>query len=169
MLSSCIPDENVSVVRRVKEVTVPLVINIYNNMMGGVDRSDQMMNSYPVERKRLKKWYKNMQIHKKKGVKLMSLEFCTKLVSQITKKYGEDTKNNWCGVDLVRLINPFRLVERHFLSYIPPTEKKVNVTKRCVVCRKPSVQKESRYECVRCNAALCAAPCFEIYHTVKVL
>ena len=55
MLSSCIPDENVSIVRRGKEVTVPLVINIYNNMMGGVDRSDQMMNSYPVERKRLKK------------------------------------------------------------------------------------------------------------------
>ena len=56
MLPSCIPDENVSVVRRGKEVTVPLVINIYNNMMGGVDQSDQMMNSYSVERKRFKKW-----------------------------------------------------------------------------------------------------------------
>ena len=55
MFSSCIPDENVSVVRRRKEVTVPLVINIYNNMMGGVDRSDQMINSYPVECKRLTK------------------------------------------------------------------------------------------------------------------
>ena len=41
MISSCIPDENVSVVRRGKEVTIPLVINL----MGGVDRSDQMMNS----------------------------------------------------------------------------------------------------------------------------
>ena len=105
MLSSCIPDENVSVVRRGKEVTVPLVINIYNNMMGGVDRSDQMMNSYPVECKRLKKWYKKMWIHlvncvlnahilhKRKGGKLTSLEFRTKLVSQIIEKYGEDTQN----------------------------------------------------------------------------
>ena len=41
-------------------------------MMGGVDRSDQMMNSYPVECKRLKKWYKKMWIHKKKGGKLTS-------------------------------------------------------------------------------------------------
>ena len=41
-----------------KRVTVPLVISVDNNMMCGVDRSDQMMNSYPVERKRLKKWYK---------------------------------------------------------------------------------------------------------------
>ena len=58
MLSSSIPDENVSVIQRAKEVTVPLVVNIDSNMMDGVDRSDQMMNSYPVERKRLKKWYK---------------------------------------------------------------------------------------------------------------
>ena len=41
VLSSCIPDNNVCVVRRVKEVTVPLVINFYNNMKGGVYRSDQ--------------------------------------------------------------------------------------------------------------------------------
>ena len=41
MISSCIPDENVSVVRRGKKVTIPLVINL----MGRVDRSDQMMNS----------------------------------------------------------------------------------------------------------------------------
>ena len=41
-----------------EEVIVPLVINTYNNMIGGVDRSDQIMNSYPVERKRLKKRYK---------------------------------------------------------------------------------------------------------------
>ena len=55
MLSSCVPDENLCVVRRGKEVIVPLEINIYNNMMGGVDRSDQMMNLCPVERKRFLK------------------------------------------------------------------------------------------------------------------
>ena len=58
MLSPSIPAENVSVIQSAKEVTVPLVVNIDSNMMDGVDRSDQMMNSYPVERKRLKKWYK---------------------------------------------------------------------------------------------------------------
>ena len=57
MLSSCIPDENVSVIRRGKEV-IPLIINTCNNMMGGVYVIDQMMNLYPVDRKRFKKWYK---------------------------------------------------------------------------------------------------------------
>ena len=181
MLSSCIPGESVSVVRRGKEVTVPLVINIYNNMMGGVDLSDQMMNSYPVERKRLKAWYKKMWIHlvnscvfnahilyKKKGGKLTSLEFRTRLVSQIVEKYGEDTENYRRGGRPSTDDNPFRSVKRRFPYYIPPTEKKINATKRCVVCRKRGVRKESYYECVRCNAALYAALCFEIYHKVKV-
>ena len=55
MLPSCIPEENFGVVRRVKEVAALLVINIYNNIMGEVGRSDQTINSYPVEHKRLKK------------------------------------------------------------------------------------------------------------------
>ena len=37
MLPPFILHENVSVVRRGKEVTVPLVISTYNNMMGGVE------------------------------------------------------------------------------------------------------------------------------------
>ena len=44
MISSCIPDENISVIPRGKEVIVPLVINIYNSMMVGLDPSDQTMN-----------------------------------------------------------------------------------------------------------------------------
>ena len=181
ILSSCMPDESVSVVRRGKEVTVPLVINIYNNMMDGVDLSDQMMNSYPVERKRLKTWYKKMRIHlvnscvinahilhKKKGGKLTSLEFRTRLVFQIVEKYGEDTENYRQGGRPSTDDNLFQSVERRFPYYIPPTKKKINATKRCVVCRKLGVRKESRYECVRFNAALYAALCFEIYRNVKV-
>ena len=99
---------------------------------------------------------------------MTSLEFQTKLVSQITEKYEEYTQNYRRGGRPSTADNPFRVVERHFPSYILPAEKKINATKRCVVCRKRGVRKGSRYECVRCNAALCAAPCFEIYHKVKV-
>ena len=107
-------------------------------------------------------------LHKKKGGKLTSSEFHTKFVSQIIEKYGEDTENYRHGGRPSMTDNPFQLVDQHFSSYIPPTEKKVNATKWCVVCRKCGVQKESQYECVRCNAVLCAAPYFEIYHKVKV-
>ena len=35
------------------------VENVYNNQMDGIDRIDQMLTSYEVEQKRVKKWYKN--------------------------------------------------------------------------------------------------------------
>ena len=64
--------------------------------------------------------------------------------------------------------NPFRLVEWHFPSYVPATEKKSNATRRCVVCKRHGTRKESLYECLHCDVGLCAAPCFGTYHTLKV-
>ena len=45
MLTSCVPDEDVVVKGHGKNKLVPLVVNIYNESMGGVKRSDQMMSS----------------------------------------------------------------------------------------------------------------------------
>ena len=58
LLSSCVNDSTINVTRAGKEKTIPLVVNFYNANMGGVDKSDQMLTSYEVERKRVKKWYK---------------------------------------------------------------------------------------------------------------
>ena len=69
--------------------------------MGGVDKSDQMMTSYDVKRKRVKKWYKkvfnhvinqcvfNAQIlHKRKGGQLVPLKFRQELVGSLLFKYA---------------------------------------------------------------------------------
>ena len=56
--------------------------------------------------------------------------------------------------------NRFRLVERHFSSYVPATEKKLNATRRCVVCKDHGTREEIHYECVRYDVDLRAAPCF---------
>ena len=74
-------------------------------------------------------------IHKKKGGKLTPLQFRTKLVSQIIKKYGEDTDSYSCGGRTSAGDNPFQFVEQHFHSYIPATEKS-NATKGCAVCKR---------------------------------
>jgi len=128
MLTPCIPDEDVIVKRRGKDKMVPLVINTYNNSIWGVDRSDQMMSSYPVERKRLKKWSKKMWLHlinssvfnshilhkKKQGGNLLPLQFRSTLISQIVEKYGYDTDTARKGGRPSIWDNSFRLVERHF-------------------------------------------------------
>ena len=63
MITTCIPDCKAVVQKRVVETTLPTVIHIYNNMMGSVDRSDQMIISYPTEHKQIKKWYKKHFMH----------------------------------------------------------------------------------------------------------
>lgn len=49
MLSSCNPDENVIMKCYYYEVIISLVINAYNNMLGGMDSSDKKTHSYPVQ------------------------------------------------------------------------------------------------------------------------
>ena len=74
-----------------------------------------------------------------------------------------------------------RLEGRHFPEKIIATGRKKNVSRACIVCtavgkqrmkdqERPSKKKirygrESTYECRVCEAALCVAPCFRLYHT----
>ena len=99
--------------------------------------------------------------------KLSLLEFRLKLISQITEKYGYDTDTFWKGGRPSTAENLFRIVERHFPSYVPAVEKEANATRRCSACKKHGARRESRFECVRCDIDLCVAPCLEQYHKGK--
>ena len=54
----------------------------------------------------------------------------------------------------------------HFPEFILPTEKKEKPQKRCVVCHKNGIRKETRYQCDTCrkHPPLCGAPCFRLFH-----
>ena len=56
MITTCIPDSKSVVQRQGVKTTLPTVIHTYNNMMGGVERHNQMTTSYPTEPNRIKKW-----------------------------------------------------------------------------------------------------------------
>ena len=68
---------------------------------------------------------------------------------------------------------PLRMSGRHFPEYIPATNRKMNPTKQCGVCRRvrdcngKKIRRESRYYCPDCNVSLCVSPCFRVYHTVE--
>ena len=149
--------------------------------MGGLDRSDEMLISYEAEWKRIKNWYKKQFMHlinvatfnshilyKKKVGKLNPLEFRKKLVISLFEKYSNrsTTATSRRGGKSHENI-PLRLTERHFLEYISPTEKKKNATRKCVACSKHDKCRETKYQCVKCNVALCAAPCLSNFHTQK--
>ena len=64
-----------------------------------------------------------------------------------------------------RLPGPGRLIGRHFPVEIPPTAKRAGKYKRCDVCSRNALRKETKFTCDVCEVPLCAAPCFKIYHT----
>ena len=57
MIDCAVNDGTVIIKRVGKDKEIPHAIDFYNQHMGGVDKSDQMLTSYEIERKRVKNWY----------------------------------------------------------------------------------------------------------------
>ncbi|XP_068089543.1 piggyBac transposable element-derived protein 4-like [Hyperolius riggenbachi] len=172
-----------------KDILKPQVVMDYNHTMGGVDKADQETTFYPAMRKQQKKYYKKIFRH--------LLEQCLWNAYVLFQRYSEQPGLHadfvWRIVEAIMLkhqrppldvrrpgrravgvVNPERLTGRHFVEYVPPTEKKATPTRMCVVCcskRDDSgkkIRRETRYHCPDCDVGLCAVPCFKIYHTRDV-
>lgn len=162
----------------------PECVISYNDTMGGVDRVDQHISCYSTPRKRGKKWYKKVffnlidislwnayVVYKKCGGTLSFLLYRIEIIQKTMEKYHSDAMKPKPGRPS-QTLSPLRLTERHFLEYIPPTEKKVNPTRQCGMCSRvkdangKKIRRESRFYCPDCNVALCVSPCFRVYHTV---
>lgn len=119
-----------------------------------------------LERIRLVKKYVN---------KNLSHADCTwKLDDQILAEHQLSVLPTKSGRRCSAVVNPERLIGRHFIDYCPPTAKKSNPTRMCLVCCSKvgqsgkKVRKETRYCCLDCKVGLCLVPCFKIYHTKHV-
>ena len=190
MMLTFVNDRETQVRRAGKDKMIPSVVDIYNCSMGGVDKSDQMMTLYNVERKHVKKWYKKIFyhlinqcafnahiLHKVKGGRLTPLKFRQELLKSLFEKYptheapvgqhGRSAQND----------TSLRLTGRHFPAYVKSkgekeiptgcneyTKGKRKPRRRCVVCPK---RKDTRFICETCDVGLCAVPCFKNYHTMK--
>ena len=146
--------------------------------MGGVDLSDAYLASYPSARKRMKKYYKKQFRHildmaifnafilyKKSGGKMSRLTFILSLVDRIVEKHHSPRQLKPGSPS--REQNPFCLTEGHFPDFVPSTSSNPKPTCRCHVCYSHKRRKQIHFMCNQCGTALCAAPCFQIYHSIK--
>ncbi|XP_039620849.1 piggyBac transposable element-derived protein 4-like isoform X2 [Polypterus senegalus] len=175
-------------VRGNEGVAKPCAVVAYNNTMGGFDRVDRALMFYPVMYKRQKKYYKKIFRHlleqclwnafvlyKKTTDKALShADFTWKVVESILKKHQPSTSSGMVGRRRTTCVNPERLIGRHFIDHCPPTAKKKNPTRMCVICCSKrdetgkKVRKETRFYCPDCNVGLCVGKCFKTYHTKDV-
>ena len=173
MLSTCHNSETAETgrVERATGTAVrkPKVIIDYNKYMGGVDRSDQLMQYHSFERK-TSKYYKKVffhllhlcqvqaySLHKKTAERqMLHREFCLQVAKGLVQR-------------ALGVIPAPGTVGRgaHNAHDVAPGARKATPTKRCKVCQKAGVRKETRYHCEVCSTPLCIAPCFERFHTVQ--
>ncbi|XP_012273615.1 piggyBac transposable element-derived protein 4 [Orussus abietinus] len=159
---------------------VPEVVFDYNNKMGGVDMSDSIIIAYSTARKRLKKYYKKIFLHlldviclnsyliyKMNGGKLSRIHFLLEYIEDTIASYPIESRN--LPKSRSTAPNVSRLIEKHFPDYIPGSSRTTNPSRRCAVCYKKKIRKESRYWCPTCQVPLCVVPCFREYHTTETI
>lgn len=159
----------------------PEVVLDYAEKMGDVNRNGGIIASYTLARKRLKKYYKKIFLHlidiiclnsyilyKKNNGKLNRLNFLLECIERIVEEYAiQQTETSRVG-RRNKSAKPTRLIGKHFPNFIPSTSSKANPMRRCAVCSKNGIRKESRYWCSTCEVPLCVVSCFEKYHTARI-
>lgn len=126
----------------------PTCIVDYNNYMGAVDQSDMVLSSIECVRK-TDKWYKKVffhlldlavlnsyQMYKTTTPDYVPIEkFHLRLVKELIDKYHVPLPRTGGGRPRVEEVGELRLTERHFPSYVPPTEKKTKTNKKMCCLR----------------------------------
>ncbi|XP_046827843.1 piggyBac transposable element-derived protein 4-like [Vespa crabro] len=181
MLSTFHNNEFVSTVKKNYKtqefINKPKCIVDYNNSMGAVDKCNMVISSIQSIRKSMK-WYKKYFFHlldivvwnayclyKHKTHKNISIAaFHLQLIRQILSKYHKENLRQSSPRSADKY--PFRLTDRHFLAiYTSRNTKRKSNLRKCVVCSKNGVQRQTHYQCKICDVGLCVCPCFETFHT----
>lgn len=173
VISNCHRVEYSTVIKTQKngsreEISCPAAIVTYREIMGGVDRADQMATYYEPDRKSTKWWKKvffrllmvsvvNAWIvygdNNRKKITL--LKFIVELAEQMIR-HGKQTSNKKPETSTKPTSKP---KFRHF-------PKKVLRRQRCKSCSNQKIERRTKQVCGQCNVALCV-DCFESYHTKK--
>jgi hypothetical protein len=163
-----------------EEVKKPKCAIEYQKGMGGVDLQDQVTALFPIMRRTVKGYRKiffyildmcmiNSFIvyHKISGKKKTGYSDFRTCIAQQLLESAQLPEYSVRGRPSSST-TPMRLQAKawaHFPMHIPPTEKRKNVTKRCVVCYSRGKRSESALQCKKCDVALHLEECFEVYHT----
>jgi len=60
-----------------------------------------------------------------------------------------------------------RKLKNHKLVHIPPTKNDKMPTRKCRVCVRKNIKKETRFLCAQCGVPLHPEGCYTQYHTLK--
>ncbi|XP_028176349.1 piggyBac transposable element-derived protein 4-like isoform X2 [Ostrinia furnacalis] len=152
----------------------PTVVSDYNICMGGVDRKDQMLSVYPIERKRTAVWYKkffrrllnvstlNAYILFKSEHTTTHRNFRKTLVNELISRHSPQTRTRPSPINTdSKPVSDPQVFEHYPKQYVLAEHNKSGhrYRRNCVECEK----RVTTY-CYGCNKALCTFTCFGPYH-----
>ena len=167
----------VSVHMRRGDVSKPVVVDLYNNEMNGVDVADQLTVFYSFIRKTRKWWRKTFFWLLEVAIVnsyLLYKESVSRPKSHVD--YRRAVIDNIAMASIQLSSRPSRGAPRRttpntlqHLDRKPHFMKKAAVDRDCVVCsvRGPRGRHRTLYYCTTCNTHpyLCPDACFQTYHT----
>ena len=180
MLSTFHDDSVTSKKRRTKHsadgtetIKKPKVVEDYNQYMGGVDKSDQLILYYGFAHRRVKWWERaffhlldlclvnaHILYNMNNSKKLTQLDFRIEVGKSLLDGFQSHISHHFVSTEL-----PLRLTERPFPEPVP-TDTPYGGRPQCEVCRsRKQKRSQTQYRCKQCKTPLHLHPCFEIYHT----
>ena len=183
MLSTIHDDSMISKERRSRQVSGGVetiqkhaVVEEYNQYMGGVDKSDQLVVYYGFRRSS-KKWWKRAFFHllelnmvnayilycynTPKKARMTHLKFHLAVARVLLEEAQPVPALRYQPPPAAANV-PLRLTGRHF-------PEPAGARPDCKVCsdRAAGHRKQTQWQCKTCKVAMCVYPCFERYHTLK--
>ena len=155
-----------------RTVEKPVMADVYNEYMGGVDHFDQLMKPYQYPH-RSYKWYMALYHYIR--------EMCVVNAYVLAKEDGYVDNQKTFREELIDLLvrpqlrrkqakamkKPKLVPNRLEASRLGHFPKKSDQRLRCVLCSQNKKRSTSRFSCGRCGVSLCIDSCFEIFHTKK--
>ena len=151
-------------------VLKPSIVENYNQEMGGIDLTDQVIRQYNCARKS-HAWYKKIGLNcilrllfnswavyrKEKESNVSFFDFLRDAIRVLT-----DLQSTPKGARRKRRPSEEQRTTTHVQKRIPSTTGKKNPLKRCRVCFSNGIRRESRYICDSCpdKPGLCLGDCF---------
>lgn len=160
-------------------VMKPNAVLDYAKNMGSVDTADMLLSSIQCIRKTIK-WYKKMFFHifdmhllnsfycyktHKNTPNLKFSQFQLSVIRQIIERYHSNANDILVRPSSIARSssdNPLRKLTGNSAKHMPSQMAKYQ---RCKQCSIKKERKHTRFTCKICNVYLCAAPCFEQYHS----
>lgn len=180
LLTTAVSPREVTSVKRTNKdgsksnVYCPKVVDLYNRIMGGVDRFDQKRETYAIGRRSVKWWHRIfyflvdlaivnrfIMYQKFRRTNIDQLTYRIALIPQLISGFSSRKRRGEPGQFLA---NKKQVPDEVRLSDVGSHFPEKGSYRRCRICSTKANEKRTAYTCTQCKVPVCVPVCFKKLH-----